>query len=153
MKKYNQLIVDSEIGDCFRACMATLLQLPPEVLPNDHSPIWYFTWRKFLGQFGLELSPDETANGPIWRTSLWIATVRSLNYENGTHAILMHEGGTVFHDPSTHKRYKTGTSLLGKDIVLYGKHLEVVDTSHLHKLNDYRQNLLLSTFLKNKGFE
>lgn len=141
MIKYNQSIFDPEIGDCFRACMATLLQLPPQVLPNDHSSVWWFSWRVFLNQFGLELAPYTPASGPIWRTSHWIASVQSLNFENGTHAIVMHEGGRVFHDPSTHKKYKAGLHLLGDGSVLSGTHLEVSDTLLLHKLDEYRQQV------------
>lgn len=150
MKRYKQLIVDPEIGDCFRACMATLLQLPPQVLPNDHSQYWWFNWQKYLSQFGLELFTS-SASGPIWSQFLWIASVKSLNYENGTHAILMHNGGIVFHDPSTKKRYKTGTDLLGEDSVIGGQRLEVADTGKLHKLEEYRKELIKSPYLSGKN--
>lgn len=139
MKKYRQLVVDDRVGDCFRACMATLLQLPPEVLPNDHSPMWHVNWLNYLSQFGLTLSPENRADQAIWCSQPWIASVRSLNYKGINHAILMHKGGTVFWDPSTKKRYRTGTSLLGKDAVVGGQRIEVEDAMKLHRLNDYRQ--------------
>lgn len=142
MIKYRQQICDASYGDCFRACMATLLQLPPAVLPNDHSPAWWLTWRTFLTQFGMELTPDQPADGPIWSTAPWIASVRSLNFDGGRHAILMHRGGIVYHDPSPRKRYRTGSSLLGSGgVVLSGRHLQVTDTTRLHHLELYRRRL------------
>lgn len=139
MRKYKQKISNSKTGDCFRACMATLLQLPPEVLPNDFSPMWHSNWQKYLEQFGLALSPQNGADKPIWYSEPWIAAVKSLNYDC-THAILMHHGGIVLHDPSTKKRYKTGTSLTSKDVIS-GQHLVVKDASKLHLLEEYRKEI------------
>ena len=139
MKKYHQLITDPVIGDCFRACMATLLQLPPQVLPNDFSPAWHPNWQNYLKQFGLALSPQNRPDQPIWYSSPWIASVKSLNFEGGVHAILMHEDGRVLHDPSNKKRYKTGSYISVKDnIILGGRHLIVTDASLLGRLNDYQ---------------
>lgn len=139
MKKYRQLVTSPTIGDCFRACMATILQLPPEVLPNDHSPGFHSTWDAFLRQFGMDL----LYGGPkdaIWVGGLWIASVKSLNFKENTHAVVM-SGPQVFHDPSNKKRYRTGTMLLGKDIVRGGYHLIVDDATLLHRLNDYREKI------------
>jgi hypothetical protein len=141
MKKYNQLVTSGKIGDCFRACMATLLQLPPEVLPNDHSPAWPSTWHAFLSQFGLDIMSSHS-KGAIWVDGYWIASVKSLNYEENTHAIVMHDTHRVYHDPSNKKRYKTGASLIGKDTVIAGHHLIVTDTTLLHRLEDYRQKIV-----------
>lgn len=139
MKKYNQKIVSNGIGDCFPACMATVLQLPLEVLPNDHSPAWHNIWAAFLSQFGLDLiygSPKDA----IWVGGFWIATVKSINYKETSHAIVM-DGIKVFHDPSTKKRYRTGRSMLGDDAMRGGYHLTVDDATLLHRLEDYRQKL------------
>lgn len=138
--KYRQRISDPGIGDCFRACMATLLDLPPEVLPNDFSPSWHGNWQHYLRQFGLALSPSGRPDGPIWLSEPWIATVQSLNYPGVLHAILVHQGNAVFHDPSTRKRYKTG-SRLGTDQVLSGQHLVVADASRLSLLAGYQQQV------------
>lgn len=140
MKKYNQKIVDNNIGDCFRACMATLLQLPPEVLPNDFSPAWHRNWQNYLEQFGLSLSYSNRSDQPIWLWQPWIASVPSLNYKNTTHAILMHQSGVVLHDPSTKKKYKTGRRL-NSNIVQSGQHLIVNDSTKLHLLEAYRKQL------------
>lgn len=139
MTKYKQLVSGDKIGDCFRACLATLLQLPPQVLPNDFSPMWTKNWRNYLSQFGLALSNDNGADKPIWLSTPWIASVKSLNYKDTTHAILMHQGGVVLHDPSNKKCYKAGMNLLGKNIVMSGQHLVVIDSTKLHLLHEYRE--------------
>lgn len=138
--KYRQTISDPAIGDCFRACMATLLQLPPQVLPNDFSPSWHSNWQTYLRQFGIQLSYSQPNTGPIWLPDPWIATVRSLNYEGVHHAILVHQAGVVLHDPSTKKRWKTGTRLTMDDVVA-GQHLVVSDASRLQHLADYQAYL------------
>ena len=140
-KKYQQLVSSPKIGDCHRACMATLLQLPPEILPNDHSSYWPIIWETFLRQFGLALSFCHNSKGPIWQEEPWIATVPSLNYKGGvTHAILMHDASVVFHDPSNKKRYKTGTRLTS-DVVKSGQHLIVSDITKIHLLDEYRRSI------------
>ena len=139
MKKYNQRIVGNKIGDCFRACMATVLQLPPEVLPNDHSPAWHNIWAAFLSQFGIDLVFGGRKDA-IWMDGYWIASVKSLNYKETSHAIVM-DGINVFHDPSTKKRYRAGRSLLGSEAVTGGYRLIVDDASLLHRLEDYRKKV------------
>lgn len=140
MIKYKQLVFGAETGDCYRACMATLLQLPPIVLPNDHSPMWYYNWRNYLTQFGLQMSSSSPADGPIWSNHIWLASVPSLNLEGYSHAILM-DGQKVYHDPSRKKKYRTGMNLLGKDLVISGARLEVSDVTKLHHLDQYRSRV------------
>jgi hypothetical protein len=141
MKPQRQRVFSSVMGDCFAACMASLLELPIEVMPNDHSPHYWLVWRTFLKQFGLELSYS-SAKGPIWADHPWIASVKSKNYPDGTtHAIIMDEGGKVLFDPSTHKRYRKGEQLLGEDTVVGGYIIQVSDFSKLHKLQEYREKL------------
>lgn len=139
MKEIKQRIVNGNIGDCFAACMATLLELPIEVLPNDHSPAWFAVWDSFLSQFGLDLSYKGSKEA-IWQSYPWIASVKSRNFKNGNHAIIM-EGGKVLFDPSTHKIYRKDRFLSGKDIVLGGYIIAVSDFSKLHLLKEYRDKM------------
>ncbi len=69
----------------------------------------------------------------MWRNGYWIASVKSKNFKEATHAIVM-LGNEVYFDPSLGKRYKAGRSLLGKKIVLGCHYLEVVDSTKLHRL-------------------
>lgn len=141
MKPQKQRVVGNKIGDCFAACMATLLELPLEVVPNDHSPMYWAVWLTWLSQFGLNMRYSG-AKGPIWASHPWIASVKSLNYPDGTtHAILVDSTGRVLFDPSTKKRYKKGTDLLGEDIVVGGYIIEVSDFMKLHILQRYRDKL------------
>lgn len=140
MKYQKQRISDKGIGDCFPACMATLLELPIEVLPNDHSEAWYGVWEAFLAQFGLSIS-FESSGGAIWQIHPWIASVNSKNYKNTTHAIIMHEDSKVLFDPSPKKVYKIGEDLLQTDCVRGGYKITVSDFTKLHKLKEYRDKL------------
>lgn len=139
MKPVMQLSVDGEKGDCFRACMASMLELPNSTdLPHIESEMWPLEWERFLDRFGMGYGHDAKA---IWRQGYWIASVPSLNFENGGHAIVM-LGSEVAHDPSTKKRYETGRHLGGYDLVNWGWWLEVSDVSKLHLLDEYRRSLL-----------
>ncbi len=130
-----QKVVDKGIGDCFRACMASFLELPnDERLPDGYESVT--PWNEWLAQFGMELNFSHRS---IWRDGYWIATVQSKNYEGVSHAILMH-GTDVAFDPSTTKnRYRKGTSMLASDAVRGGWWVEVTDPSLLYKFQKYKE--------------
>lgn len=137
IRKNKQLIVDPGKGDCFRACVTSLLGVPNDPLfPNVHDKDWIIKWDKLLYQFGLSLIFDQIA---CWRSGYWIASVKSKNYKNGTHAIIMN-GSHVYFDPSTKKRYKENQSLLGENIVSGGWFFEVIDSSKLYKFVEYQNS-------------
>lgn len=140
MKPVKQRTVNPVFGDCFAACLASLLELPIEVIPNDHSDTWFPVIKIFLRQFGLDFT-FHNSQGPIWAGSPWIASVKSKNYNDGTtHAIIMKDNQVLF-DPSTKSVYKKGTSLLGNNVVIGGYIVRVSDFSLLHKLKEYRDKL------------
>jgi hypothetical protein len=129
IRKNMQLISDAGSGDCFRACLTSILGIPNDPdLPNVDQPDWFLRWHRFLSPMGLELNYEHKA---CWRNGYWIASVTSKNYTTCTHAIVMH-GQEVFHDPSPKERYEDGLSLLGSDVVGGGYYLEVTDSSLLH---------------------
>ena len=137
-RKNKQLVVDKGNGDCFRACLTSLLGLPnTDGILNYHSKDWMLKWDKFLEQFGLSLHYEQKS---CWRYGYWIASVKSKNYKNVTHAIIM-KGTEVFFDPSTKKRYRTNRSLLGKDIVRGGFYLEAMNPSKLYKLEEFKKKV------------
>lgn len=134
MRKNKQLICDSKKGDCFRACLTSILGLPNDPkLPNCDDPEWYMKWNKLLWRFGLTLIYNQDS---CWKSGYWIARVKSKNFKDTTHAIVMYDL-QVAHDPSLKKRYRVGQSLLGGAAVLGGHSLEVTDASKLHKLKEY----------------
>lgn len=132
MRKNKQHVVDAEKGDCFRACVTSLLGIPNDKrLPNVDDPEWYLKWHKFLRPLGMQLWYEGKS---FWRHGYWIASVKSKNFANGTtHAIVM-KGSDVFHDPTTTKnKYRPGDNLLGADTVVGGWYIEVYDASKLPK--------------------
>ena len=126
--KNEQLISDPVNGDCFRACVTSLLGIPnSEIIPSCGDGSWFVEYSKFLGKFGLNVHYEEKA---CWRNGYWIASVPSLNFPKVTHAIIMN-CQEVYFDPSPNKKYTEGENLLGKDVVLGGWYFEVEDFSKL----------------------
>lgn len=126
-----------------RACITSILGIPNDKkLPNIDNENWYWEWEKFLKKFGLSFHWTTAC----WRDGYWMATVPSLNFEGGTHAIVMKDT-KVYWDPSTKKRYKAGTEMLSKDLVQGGYYFEVEDSSKIHKLEEYRKKLLTKSSL------
>lgn len=138
MIKNKQLIVDSIKGDCFRACVTSVLEIPNlPSLPNCDDPEWFLKWDRILRTFGVALRYEAKA---CWRSGYWIASVKSKNYKEVTHAIVMN-GLRVAFDPSTKRRYHVGYSLLGKDVVNGGHYFEILDPSKLSKFEKYKNTL------------
>jgi hypothetical protein len=118
--------------DCFRACIASILELPIEALPEDHfipdRDDWFERTSDYLTEhFGLHavkcavptyggldgLEPTVAfGDWTIPKRGYWIATVNSINLprldddgEPQRHAVVMH-GINIVWDPST-KRKRT----------------------------------------------
>ena len=140
LRKNKQIIFDEKNGDCMRASLTSMLGLPndPKVVPlgGANEDFWTKCY-KFLYQFGLTLTFEQKA---CWRNEYWMGSVKSKNFKGGSHSIVM-KGSKVWHDPSTHKRYRAGESLLGKDVINGGHFLEVIDPSKLYKLELFRQKI------------
>ena len=106
-------------GDCFRACVASIFELPLEAVPNfiDPSPIgWWIRLQTWLRPMGLaadhEDHPPDAVPARI-TVGWWIASVASENLPGERHAVVMHGTETagpddnlldVAHDPSPHPR-------------------------------------------------
>lgn len=141
-QRHGQRISSSTTGDCFRASMSVILDVPN----GDHLPTndgsegggWWFDWHYFLWDMGLAIQ-NASAKGPIWKSHRWVASVPSKNFEGCTHAIVM-EGHKVLFDPSPLRRYHAGWSLLGADVVVGGYWLEVADVRRLPALQDFRED-------------
>ncbi len=113
-------VAPEERGDCFDACLASLLEVAIEDVPCPHTGDWWddaqvaverHGYRIVLAAHEDELRVQDLAAwfGPLY----WIAGVPSLNlgtYEDGrpvAHVIVM-RGGEVVHDPSLGDRYPLG---------------------------------------------
>lgn len=112
-----------ERGDCFDACVASILGVPITAVPIAHSDDpehhWWDAAQEAVGRLGYQLV---VADAKCWPWGWWIAAVPSLNlgtYDDGRpvpHVIVM-SGGTVAHDPSLGKRYEVGTPIDDLDVM------------------------------------
>lgn len=138
MRCNRQLTIDKGKGDCFRACLTSILGIPnrPD-FPNVDDKEWFLGWLNLLSPFGLELHYESKS---CWRNGFWIASVKSKNFENTGHAIVM-QGCKVAFDPSPMKRYRKGISLLGTELVYGGWYLEVTDCSKVEGLPAWRRRM------------
>lgn len=94
-------------GDCFRACVASILNEPIESLPNPHDD-WDAGWFKAMRKRGLQMVE---ANIEHWYPDgYWIAGLPSLNLPGCMHAVVM-RGGELIHDPSLGKKYTDDEAL------------------------------------------
>lgn len=106
-----------ERGDCWNACLASLLEVPIEAVPVPHSDDpehhWWDATQEALEPHGYEVV---MASWNVYPSGYWIAVVPSKNlgsYDDGTpvmHVIVMH-GGEVAHDPCLGERYPAGTPI------------------------------------------
>lgn len=138
MKPQKQLIVSENNGDCFRACVASILDLKNNIiLPNKHGIDWFSSWCNFLKKYGLRISYGTNC----WKDGYWIASVPSLNYPKPlSHAIIM-RGTKVYFDPSTKKKYKRGKDMLSEGIIKSGFWIEIDDISKIDKLKILRSKI------------
>ncbi len=123
MIKVFQKMFEKGRGDCWRACVASLLELEMDAVPHFllHGDYCYTVFSKFLEALGYEFSytrvlsrgkflvnrlPNrkDLINGAI------IVIVPSLNIEGLQHCILVNSKGRVLHDPSL------GKSRMGQNV-------------------------------------
>jgi hypothetical protein len=85
-------------GDCFRACVASILEIAPEDLPNPHDEQhWGKAWIRELAQFGIEpVFLVDGFEGPVF-PGYWIASIPSPAID-GDHCVVM-RGLDLVHDP------------------------------------------------------
>jgi len=119
MNKVDQSIVDKEYGDCTRACIATILDLPLDAVPNfmQFKDKWFKVFHNFLLILdyafygtGFPRSVDKP-NGHILSESinvngLVMASVPSKTFENIGHSVVMNLDGLVVHDPNPNKLWQ-----------------------------------------------
>jgi hypothetical protein len=108
-----------ERGDCFDACLASVLEVPIEEVHVPHVGVWWDHAQHAVARHGYRLiyiggGPARAVElgewfGPIY----WIAGVPSLNLgtrDDGSpilHVVVM-RGAEIVHDPSLGRRYPLG---------------------------------------------
>lgn len=116
-----QKVIDQGRGDCWRTCMASILELQPEEIPNfvgdefDGGENCHQAARKWLGDRGLFLLDVNLKDRGFYTVVDWyllrgayfIASVPSQKFQGGWHSVVASliriDGGTklaVVHDPN-----------------------------------------------------
>mgnify|MGYP001592315282 FL=1 len=104
----------SEQGNCFQACLASILEIPledafdccPFDTPTDEKRLerhpWWVAFNEWLSQFGLGSIWLEFKPTPPTITQLLgyhLAEVKSHTLKSGNHCVVIHDGELV-HDPN-----------------------------------------------------
>lgn len=95
MKPVYQTILDGQDGDCMAACIASLLELPIDQVPNPHTTTWWDDWQAWLKQRGLYLVE---AIGADWMPPGWGILVGTSPRGDWQHACVA-LNGEIVHDP------------------------------------------------------
>ena len=117
MKPVMQTVTGTS-GNCFSACLASILELPIEAVPNfcdagdDDSSYWN-ACRAWLRQFGLGIITLTFTDAAQWRhlrlSGYHIVSGPSPRLEGMHHATVWHDGAMV-HDP-----HPDGTGIVAPD--------------------------------------
>jgi hypothetical protein len=98
MKPVHQTDFDFTNGNCMAACIASILELPLEGMPNYHSDgdAWYHDWQTWLERYNVQLLTF--ADGGDWLpTGYSILSGQSPRHDKN-HAVVCFNGEIV-HDP------------------------------------------------------
>jgi hypothetical protein len=111
--------VDPIRGDCTRACIASLLELDIESIPNfiEYGSKWIAHFWEFLKEQKCEHhgtgwpKSENRPNGHILSESVnidgyVIASVPSRTFKDVGHAVIMDLNGVVVHDPNPNKAWQ-----------------------------------------------
>ena len=105
MKPVFQKIISADIGDCFSACIASILEASFDV-PNFHSDehsSWLMKWNNWLEPINLQLVWFPFGFEPM-PNGYAILSVSSALFPEMTHAVVWYQGkdgkGKIIHNPN-----------------------------------------------------
>ena len=110
-----QQLIDSNSGDCMRATVASLLNLPLDAVPNFllSEELYHDVYTSFFWAHGWNYTGNISAGVdplPIDATKsingYFPASVKSYLFNGNTHSVVMDINGVVVHDPSPSKYYQ-----------------------------------------------
>lgn len=129
MKPVNQTIVSVKDGDCTRACLASILDLPIDAVPNfmRFGAGWFNIFWAFIRALGYKyhgtgwVKSKEKPCGHVLSKSpnirgYVIASVPSRTFPNVGHSVVMNLKGLVVHDPNPNKAWEKVNVLKSKDL-------------------------------------
>ncbi len=117
MQPVFQTTVSKEDGDCTRACIASLLDLPIDAVPHFMrfaTPRFKNDWFGVLKHFLLSIGYDCYGTGfphshKIKEYSIdgfVVGSVPSKTFENIGHSVVVNSKGICIHDPNPNKKWK-----------------------------------------------
>lgn len=95
-----QAHIDADTGDCFSACIASILELPLERVPTIHGDGAWDRWMAWFEAANASLLLLEKLPSP---PGYAIRSILSYSYEARTHAVVALNGAVVW-DPSPFRR-------------------------------------------------
>ena len=107
-----QTIVDKELGDCTRACIASILELPIDAVPNlaRFPKNWYLVMVAFLRALDYDYYgtgfPHSHKIKEYTVKGFVIASVKSRTFEGVNHSIVINSKGICVHDPNPNQAWK-----------------------------------------------
>ena len=111
MKPVDQTIVAIEDGDCTRACLASILELPIDAVPNFmRFPKWFDVMQGFLRSLDYNCYGTGFPHSHKIREyaikGFVIASVDSRTFKNTTHSVVVNSKGVCVHDPNPNLAWK-----------------------------------------------
>ncbi len=101
MKPVNQTKMTPPNGDCFAACIASILELPLNEVPNySQQGEWWLQWNEWLSKRGLYLVEfhDQKSKGKEYLKGYHIITGKS--YSGDWNHSVVGMDGEIVHDPN-----------------------------------------------------
>lgn len=118
MRQLRQTIFEKGKGDCFKTCVAMVLDLPPEPIPNfcaGDPVLWFAEFQKWLEQFHLTAVEVRLDLGPVLaRTAPGVPVIlsgHSPNVEGVLHSVVgvaVDEGFEYLYDPNPSDQFLKG---------------------------------------------
>jgi len=108
MKPVYQTIINKENGNCLSACIASLLELPLEGVPNfSEREDWYNHLDEFLEQFDLEwFQLKYSKQTEYLLRGYYILSGESPSFDDVDHVVIG-RNGKIVHDPNPNGKEMT----------------------------------------------
>lgn len=104
MNPVQQTLTEPPEGNCFASCVATILELPLDQVPNFHGSNWWEQWQRWLAERNMVfISCDDLSFYPLGYSILGADSPRGLYL----HAVVMWNARIVW-DPSPDRHQGVG---------------------------------------------
>ena len=119
MKPVNQTKMTPPEGDCFAACVASILELPLNEVPNySQGGEWWVEWNRWLSLRGLYIIEfaDKEGKGREYLQGFHIITGKS--YSGDWNHSVVGYCGKIVHDPNPKKKGIRSHQWYGVSVVI-----------------------------------